>query len=173
MRVGYRARQLWRTVTARALQPDEIAEIQAALSAEEYRLFLRYDMTDQQHCYRVLRSLRDKGAADADLLAAALLHDIGKTEVALSSVDRIVGTIAERGWRGSLERWGHEAPEGWRRPFSVRVQHADWGAQLAERAGSRPRVVCLIRRHQDKSVDGLTAEDARLLRLLQWADEQN
>ncbi|MEZ4519560.1 MAG: hypothetical protein R3C44_22920 [Chloroflexota bacterium] len=32
--------------------------------------------------------------------------------------------------------------------------------------------LCLVRRHQDKT-DGLTDDDAQLLRLLQWADEQN
>ncbi len=173
MRVRYRARQLWRTVTAKALTPEQRADIQATLTPEEHRLFLRYDMTDQQHCYRVMRALVDRGAVDPDLLAAALLHDVGKTEVPLSSMDRIVGTIAEKGWQGSLDRWGNEPPQGWRRPFSVRVQHADWGAQLAERAGSRPRVVYLIRRHQDHSVEDMTPEDARLLQLLQWADEQN
>ncbi|MEZ4519559.1 MAG: hypothetical protein R3C44_22915 [Chloroflexota bacterium] len=41
-----------------------------------------------------------------DLLAAALLHDVGKTQVPLSSVDRIVGSLAERSWHGSLDRWG-------------------------------------------------------------------
>lgn len=173
VRIGYRTRQLWRTLTAKTLAPAERAEIRAVLSPEEYQLFLRYEMTDQQHCYRVMRTLRDAHFVDPELLIAALLHDVGKTEVSLTSIDRIVGSIAERSWRGSLSRWGNDPPEGWRRPFSVRVQHADWGATLAERAGSSTRVVCLIRRHQDKNFDDLPAEDAELLRLLQWADEQN
>lgn len=166
-------RQLWRTVTAKPLSPSERDEIEAALSPEERRLFLRYEMTDQQHCYRVMRALREAGVDDPDLLTAALLHDIGKTEVSLTSMDRIVGTIAERGWHGSLERWGNDPPQGWHRPFAVRVQHAEWGALLAEGAGSRPAVVCLIRHHQDKIFDELTATDAERLGLLQWADEQN
>lgn len=173
MRVSYRVRQLWRAVTAKELSPSERAEIQAALSPAEYQLFLSYEMTDQRHCYGVMTTLREHEAGDPDLLAAALLHDIGKTQVTLSSVDRIVGTLAERSWQGSLDRWGHDAPQGWHRPFAVRAQHAEWGAALAEGVGSRPRVVELIRRHQDSCYDGLTADDAKLLRLLQWADEQN
>lgn len=166
-------RQLWQAVRAKALSPSERAEIQAVLSPTEYQLFLRYDMTDQRHCYQVMTMLREGGTDDIDLLAAALLHDIGKTQVTLSSLDRIVGTLAERSWQGSLDRWGHQPPQGWRRPFAVRVQHADWGARLAEQAGSRPRVVELIRRHQDVRTDDLAAADAESLSLLQWADEHN
>lgn len=173
MRVGYRARQLWRNVTARELLPEELEVIGKTLSGPEFALFLRYEITDQRHCYGVMRTLQEAGHDSPELLAAALLHDVGKTEVALSSVDRIVGTIAEKSWRGSLERWGHDLPMGWRRPFSVRVQHAEWGAQLAERAGSDARVVCLIRRHQDRQMDDLPEDMQQLLRCLQWADEQN
>jgi hypothetical protein len=173
VRVSYRARQLWRTVTSQALSPAALADIRTVLSDEEFALFLRYDLTDQQHCYRVMCALRDQGADDPDLLAAALLHDIGKSVVTLSSLDRVVGTLAERGWRGSLARWGNEPPEGWRRPFAVRVQHAAWGAQLAKGAGSNPTVVALIGHHQDCDTNGLSEREAVLLRLLQTADEQN
>ena len=178
MRVGYRARQLWRTISAEPIASEQLDEVRAILSDDEYELFLRYDMADRQHCYRVMRLLHDSGARDHDLLVAALLHDVGKTQVSLTSLDRILGTIVERGWSGRLEQWGGEPPTGWHRPFSVRVQHAEWGAQMAEAAGCSPTTVYLIRHHQDKLLGGDSPEnavnkDAQLLRQLQWADEQD
>jgi hypothetical protein len=39
---------------------------------------------------------------------------------------------------------------GWRRAFVVAVQHPQWGADLAAKAGASPLAVALIRRHQEQ-----------------------
>lgn len=174
MRVGYRLRQFWRTIAAEPMSLGQLEEVRAVLSADETELFLRYDPTDQQHCFRVLQTLRDAGVEDHDLLVAALLHDIGKTQVRLTALDRMVGTVAERTMPGRMAQWGTAAPPvGWRKPFVVRVNHATWGAEMAQQAGSSPTAVCLIRRHQDRIGDGLSQADLQLLYQLQWADELN
>ena len=48
-----------------------------------------------------------------------------------------------------------------RRPFIARARHPQWGAEMAA-AGSRPAVIDLIRRHQDKH-DSVDNENDRLL----------
>jgi hypothetical protein len=63
--------------------------------------------------------------------------------------------------------WGDGSLDNWQRPFVVRAHHPAWGAAMAGQAGSRPRVVDLIRRHADPPGDD------PLLQALQWADDQN
>lgn len=168
MSLAYRLRQL-RTILIAGPLPDEARrEIAATLSGPERALFDHYTPGDQWHAYRVLRMLRDAGYNDPDLLVAALLHDVGKTRCPLSAWDRTLIVVAQALVPQRMAAWGEGAPEGWRRPFVVRAQHAAWGAAMAEAAGSRPAVVDLIRRHQDKPGEG----DAWLTRL-QWADDQN
>lgn len=173
MDVRYRLRQAWRNVTAGSLSAGAIDEIRALLSLQEMALFGRFCASDQAHSYRVMRTLRDAGETEPDLLKAALLHDIGKSEADLSVVDRTLIVIGEHFRPEQAAAWGAGPAEGWRAPFVVRARHAEWGARLAAGAGSNPRVVSLIRRHQDKGpLDPSNDEDALLARL-QWADDQN
>jgi putative nucleotidyltransferase with HDIG domain len=167
----YRLRQLRSNLTAGPLSDAASREVGALLAPAEWALFGRFSAADQWHSYRVLCDLRRAGYNDPDLLAAALLHDVGKTRYPLSAGDRtaiVVGAVLFPGWAA---RWGQGAPDSWRRPFVVRAQHPAWGAEMAAAAGSRPVVVELIRRHQDKPP--AADELAGLLRALQWADDQN
>jgi putative nucleotidyltransferase with HDIG domain len=105
-------------------------------------------------------------------LAAALLHDIGKTRYPLSVWDRILIVVGGALFPGRASAWGNGSLDGWRRPFVVRAHHPAWGAEMAAAAGSRGRVVELIRRHQDELVQE-REDDDRLLARLQWADDQS
>lgn len=172
MRLPYRLRQLGHNLAAGPLPAAAQAEIAGLLSEPERALFARYAYTDQWHALRVLHMLRDAGYNHLDLLAAALLHDVGKTRHPLSVWDRVVIVVGQALFGRRSEGWGHGAPRGWRRPFVVRGQHPAWGAEMAVAAGSRPGVVVLIRRHQEK-LSGPAGEEERLLRQLQWADDQN
>jgi putative nucleotidyltransferase with HDIG domain len=167
----YRLRQLWSNLTAGPLTDAARREVVAALSPAEAALFNRFSPADQWHSYRVLCDLRRAGYNDADLWAAALLHDVGKTRYPLSVGDRTLIVTGAVLFPSRVGRWGQGAAESWRRPFVVRAQHPAWGAEMAAAVGSDPVVVELIRRHQDKP----PAEDelAGLLRALQWADDQN
>jgi len=173
MKIIYRLRQLWQLVTARSLPPSAWQEIEAVLSPRECALFRRHSPADRQHAYRVLRTLRADGRDHPALLAAALLHDVGKTRHRPRAWDRVLGTMAERLFPGRIERWGTGEPRGWRRPFAIRAQHAAWGAEMAAAAGSSPLTVVLIRRHQEKVIGPEEGETAALLRWLQAADDQS
>lgn len=172
MGLRYRLRQLFNNLTAGPLHEDARAEIGAVLSPAEVALFGRFTHADQWHSYRVLRTLRDAGYNHPDLLAAALLHDIGKTRCPLSAWDRTVIVVGEALFPGRADEWGRGQPASWRRPFVARTCHPAWGAEMAIQAGSRPAVVDLILRHQDQ-LAGTESENDRLLAYLQWADDQN
>lgn len=173
MGLPYRLQQFWRNLTAGPLTLEARSEIEALLSPSELALFEQYSLADQWHSYRVLRMLCEAGHTQPDLLRAALLHDIGKSRVRLSLVDRTLIVAAEVIAPDTVKAWGQEMSDGWKRPFAVRAHHPAWGAEMAAAAGSTPGVVELIRRHAD---DGPWDESQPIeasLAALQWADDQN
>ena len=183
MGLRYRISQFAQAVRARQLPPTAWQEIESILAPTEVALFRRHAPADRQHAYRVMRTLHDAGYRHRALLAAALLHDVGKARFRLRLWERIAGALAERCCPGRLKVWGH-LPEGngepvfpagvarWRRPFIIRAQHPRWGAAMVDAAGSPPLVVTLVRHHQQK--ERLPDPVAnRLLRRLQWADDRN
>lgn len=173
-RIYYRLWQFWQIVRARPLSPSAHSHIATLLNPVEQTLFARFSPADQAHSYRVMRLLEQHGHNEPPLLAAALLHDIGKTQVHLSWWDRVIVVIGVLAGRTIYTRWGEGEAHGWRKGVVVRVHHPHWGAQMAEAAGSHPLTVTLIRRHQEKlSPDAAATHENNLLRLLQWADDQN
>lgn len=172
MGIVYRLSQFWQNVTAGPLSPQAANDVASILNEQEAVLFAQMSSSDQWHAYRVYRLVRESGQTNNDLLAAALLHDVGKVHVDLSAWDRSVAVLGETLAPRKVEGWGRGQANGWKRPFVVRKKHARWGARLAEQAGSRPAVVELIERHQDSPLSG-SEHEVELLTLLQWADNQS
>jgi putative nucleotidyltransferase with HDIG domain len=170
---GYRIRQFWQLLTAAPLPPQAWRDINAILTQPEVTLFRQFSAADRQHSYRVMHSLREAGCEEPELLAAALLHDVGKTRYRPHLWERIVGAVVETLCPKCVWRWGQGPARGWKRPFVIRCQHATWGAELAQTAGSSPRTVALIRHHQDKQPHALDKQMQQQLRQLQWADNQH
>ena len=171
--VPYRFAQFWWAITARALPEPAQHKVESILSTSEWELFQRFSPGDQRHGYQVYRTLCAAGHVQTDLLVAGILHDIGKTRVHLSVWDRILVVIGEALFPQEVSGWGKEIARGWKRPFVVRAQHAEWGAEMAEAAGSSAIVVDLIRHHQDSLPTNQIGVGDELLHLLQWADNQN
>lgn len=173
-RLRYRLWQFWQIVQARPLPHTAHQHIATLLTPAEQTLFARFSPADQAHSYRVMRLLEQHGHTDPALLAAALLHDVGKTQVHLTWWDRVIVVIGVLAGRTIYTRWGEGAVQGWHKGVVVRVHHPDWGAQMAAAAGSHALTVALIRRHQEKLPPNAAAtRENELLRLLQWADDQN
>ncbi len=173
MGLGYRLRQFWRLVQDEPFPQEQWPLVEAILTPAEAALFKQQAAADQVHGLRVLQTLRQAGETDACLLAAALLHDVGKCRLRPTLWDRVSGAILEKLFPARAARWGAAELTWWRRPLIIRRQHAAWGADMAREAGSAPLTVQLIGHHQD-SLDGLSDdEQRRLLARLQWADDQN
>ena len=136
-------------------------------------LFLSMPYYDQQHALKVVETLRRQGYHDPDLIAAALLHDVGKS-VSLAGRPRLwhrVATVLGHAfWPDLLERLSREDQgEGWRQPFYVQEHHAALGAQLAQEAGCSPVTESLIRHHEEPGSES----DDPWLAALQAADSTN
>jgi hypothetical protein len=76
----YRVRQFVRAVGAWVRSPGGDGEFAARyLQPQALELFQAMPSYDQQHALNVCRTLEGQGQVERDLLAAALLHDAGKS----------------------------------------------------------------------------------------------
>jgi len=62
------------------LSSEDKQEVQHWLPASALSLFDTMSNADQQHSLRVCRGLLAQGCIELDMLAAALLHDVGKAQ---------------------------------------------------------------------------------------------
>lgn len=165
-RPRYRTAQGLRALSSPLLPLDTAARdaALAILPAPAARAFRALPKADQCHALRVYQMLVTSGETDSDLLAAAVLHDIGKHP--------IVG-ITQRTARVLLARWPRAlmwtAADGrllprWRSGMARLLNHAALGADLAASWGCTPATVAIIRASHD-------ADAPENVRRLQAADD--
>ncbi len=142
------------------------------LSPRLYALYRQMRRSERLHSLCVLRALVAEGHTHPDLLAAALLHDVGKACYPFSLPEKVLVVLAKALVPHLYARWGRGQPRGWRRPFVVSAQHPLWGAEMVAQAGGSPLTVTLIRHHAEQPPPTLPEETARLLALLQAADDR-
>jgi hypothetical protein len=172
MSATYRVRQFASALLAR-VSPDDLREADEVLPPNAQELFRRLNVLDQRHSLNVMRALRRQGHAEPDLLAAALLHDAGKSAARIAPWHRAVIVLSKRFAPGLLAWLSSGEPRGWRRPFVVHRQHTEIGAEWAAQAGCSALTVSLIRRHQEPLRRAPLDEEERLLVALQRADGVN
>jgi len=136
------------------------------------RLFQGMSRYDQKHALNICMALEQQGHTERDLLAAALLHDVGKSVTQGAKVrlwHRVAVVLIQLVAPGLLGQLAKDETGSWRRPFYVQLHHAMIGAEAARRAGCSATTVGLIIRHED----ALDQTSDPLLAALQAADCQN
>jgi exopolyphosphatase/pppGpp-phosphohydrolase len=174
-RVLYRIRQFYLALRATA-DPRDLEQARSVLTPAQAALFTRMQSSEQAHAVSVYRQLVAQGESSYDLLAAALLHDVGKSLSPLRLWERVLIVLARAFFPAQSRRWGSlpaERLRGWRRAFIVAEQHPAWGAALAAEAGASPRLVTLIRLHQEVPPNEADPETRRLLSKLQAVDDNH
>ncbi len=131
-----------------------MAQIHGALNPRQLALFTRMQPSEQAHSLQVYRKLKQAGETHPGLLAAALLHDAGKSLYPLSIWQRVLIVLVRAFLPEQVKRWGSvpvvdQKTPAWQLPLIVSEQHPAWGADLAAAAGASPLTVALIRRHQE------------------------
>jgi hypothetical protein len=140
------------------------------LLPSEVELWRRMPNADQRHAAGVARGVERALGVEATrpVLAAALLHDVGKIESGLGVYGRVVATLC-----GMFV--GHDAAKGWTRSrgFTRRVglylQHPDLGGDLLGMAGSDRLTEAWAREHH-RSPDSWTI-DRHVADALKAADD--
>lgn len=171
-RLWYRVQQFGRALYA-PLQPVDVAYAARRLARLEtdtgalLQLFERMQRVEQHHGIAVCSELERAGYDEPDLLAAALLHDVGKVVLPLRLWERVWVVLIERFAPTRARVWRNAEPKGLQRGLVVRHHHARWGAELVAQSGGTSRMADLIARHHDN-----TAGQDVALAALQAADER-
>lgn len=124
------------------LKADDAGWANAQLLPGERQLWQRMSRADQKHSVGVARTVAGASGADRAVVAAALLHDVGKVDADLGTVGRAVATLVGRR-RGA--RWRDET--GIRGRIGRYLHHDAIGAALLADAGADPLTVAWAREH--------------------------
>ncbi len=162
------------------LTTEERVEVACWLPPSALPLFQTMSAADQRHSLRVCRGLQARGCMDKDMLAAALLHDVGKAGGRVPFWTRPVIVLGKMCASRLLSRvvvdprTGEQSEEspgrakrrplsslrstvmGWRRALGYAWWHAEIGAEMAAEAGLSACAALYIRTHHQP--DGPAAE---------------
>jgi hypothetical protein len=130
--------------------PGEHAEtwVEARVLPGELTLWRRMSGPDRRHAIGVAeRFERALGhEATRPVLAAALLHDVGKIESGLGTYGRVVATMSAKVAGAEMaSTWRKQ--RGYARKVGLYLQHDEIGGDLLELAGSDPLTVAWTREH--------------------------
>lgn len=153
--IAYRLQQVYQQLGLVApLTHEDYAEVEQWLPPSALPLFRQMSMADQQHSLRVCRGLQARGCVEQDMLAAALLHDVGKAQGRVPFWTRpvlVIGKLVAPALLAKLAVEPHRCDiqklPSWRCKLSYAWWHAEVGADLAAAAGLSERAVLYIRAH--------------------------
>lgn len=103
---------------------------------------------DRRHSVAVARDVERALGAEATrpVVAAALLHDVGKTVSGLRTYGRVIATLSgELGGHEMAEHWSEK--RGFTRKVGLYLMHDELGADLLQMAGSDDLTVTWAREH--------------------------
>jgi len=148
LRAGHLTRRFFGSLRPGGPSREQEAWVASVLSNEELKLWARMSSADRRHAVGVSRDVERRlgNEATKPVLAAALLHDVGKVTAGLGTYGRVVATLA-----GSAA--GHDMAGAWTegKGFTRRVglylQHPKLGADMLAMAGSDPLTVTWTREH--------------------------
>lgn len=135
------------------------------LAAGEAQLFLNLPPQERAHGVEVARRLLAAGpAAGAELVRAALLHDVGKLGTPQFVLWRVLTHVLP-----AADVPAEPRLTGLAGARQARTHHAAYGARLLRQAGSSERVARLVEHHHDVDPPPDLAADLAVLR---GADER-
>ena len=144
--------------------------VQSVLSDDELKLWRRMSRVDRRHAVGVARRAERQLGHEATkpVLAAALLHDVGKVTAGLGTYGRVVATVAGAAAGRSMAGAWTEG-KGFTRRVGLYLRHPDLGADMLALAGSNPLTVAWAREHHLPEEDWTLPPD--VARALKAADD--
>lgn len=142
------ARRFLGSLSPLPLRPADDAWARSQLLPSEASLWDRMARSDRKHAVGVARRVAGQlgPAAERPVIAAALLHDVGKIDARLGTFGRVfatlVGTVADR---DQVRHWQRQ--KGLTRRIGLYLRHDAVGGDLLELAGSDPLTVAWARQH--------------------------
>ena len=145
---GHLVRRFFGSLRPGGPAPADAVWADEQLLPTESRLWSRMSGPDRRHAIgvarRVERALGDE--ASRPVLAAALLHDVGKIESGLRTYGRVIATLSGKvAGRETADTWRRQ--RGFARRVGLYLHHDQIGGDLLELAGSDPLTVAWAREH--------------------------
>jgi hypothetical protein len=130
--------------------PGAAAEawVAGVLSSGELELWRRMSGVDRRHAVGVAQRVERALGVEATpaVLAAALLHDVGKVASGLGTYGRVVATVAAlAAGRSTAHAWSDRG--GFTRKVGLYLRHPELGADMLRIAGSDPLTVTWAMEH--------------------------
>lgn len=122
--------------------------VDTCLTDAELQLWHRMSGPDRRHAVGVARRVDEAmgGAAARPVLAAALLHDVGKIDSGLGTYGRVVATLsAAVAGPAAARDWVRTS--GFTRRVGLYLLHAELGGDMLGMAGSDPLTETWAREH--------------------------
>jgi len=144
--------------------------VESTLTENEFALWKRMYGPDRRHSARVAREVEKRlgNEATAPVLAAALLHDVGKVDAGLRTWGRVVATMSAKvAGRDAARLW---IKSSWfTRRVGLYLHHPEIGGDLLEMAGSDPLTIAWAEQHH-RPVEEWTV-DRRIAEVLHAVDD--
>jgi len=142
------ARRFFGALDPRGPSPADESWVAGALTAGEQALWHRMSGPDRRHAVGVARDVVARlgpERATRPVVAAALLHDVGKVDAGLGTLARVPATLV-----GLVDRERVAAGRG---RIARYLRHDAIGAELLEEAGADPLTVAWAREHHRPESD--------------------
>jgi hypothetical protein len=148
VRVGHLAKRFFASLWPAGPSRENEAWVGSVLTDDELRLWRRMSKADRRHASGVARDVETQLGHEATkpVLAAALLHDVGKVSAGLSTYGRVVATLAgAAAGRSMADAWTEG--KGFTRKVGLYLRHPVLGGDMLALAGSDPLTVAWAREH--------------------------
>jgi len=128
-RVRHLVRRWVTSLSRRPPSSEDVLWVEGQLGRGELDLWRRMDMVDRRHSIEVARRFGHlKNDPSRDEIAAALLHDVGKTATGLGTTERVLATLLG----GRTDRWRRYR------------DHEAIGVEMCRAAGSSPATLAIL-----------------------------
>jgi hypothetical protein len=158
MSLGHLAGRFFGSLDPRPVPAIDNAWALECLVPGERDLWERMPRADRRHSIGVARAVLELLGADATgpVVAAALLHDVGKIQSGLGTYGRVIATVAGAvGGRDTARSWQNR--RGFTRRVGLYLRHDTLGAELLAIAGSDPLTVAWASEHHRDRADWTVA----------------
>lgn len=148
MRVGHLTKRFFGSLRPGGPSRQNERWVESVLSEGELKLWRRMSGADRRHAVGVARDVERALGDEAikPVLAAALLHDVGKVTARLGTYGRVIATLAGgAAGRDMAAAWTEG--KGFTRRVGLYLQHPKLGADMLALAGSDPLTVTWTREH--------------------------
>ena len=148
MNLGHLTRRFFGSLWPAGPSRESEEWVASVLTERQLALWRRMSRADRRHAVGVARRVERALGAEATppVVAAALLHDVGKVAAGLGTYGRVVATVAgAAAGRSMAQAWTQG--RGFTRRVGLYLRHDELGGDMLAMAESDPLTVTWAREH--------------------------